>query len=100
MRGTLAILLCAACLPFCGAILSVTAAQNSMPVQQQQQQRQLPGELASNECLGSAQGTGDYRMGLGDASSAGASRHGLPPNQMTLVTSDCGATRSLSIKWP
>ena len=31
---------------------------------------------------------------------AGIPQHGLSSNQMALVTSDCGTTRSLSIKWP
>ena len=27
-------------------------------------------------------------------------QHGLSSKTMTLITSDCGATRSLSIRWP
>ena len=30
----------------------------------------------------------------------GTSQHGLSSKNMTLITSDCGATRYLSIKWP
>ena len=30
----------------------------------------------------------------------GASQHGLSSKKMVLITSDCVATRSLSIKWP
>ena len=37
-----------------------------------------------------------------DALVPGAGPHNMdcPPKMMTLITSDCGATRSLSIKWP
>ena len=31
---------------------------------------------------------------------AGPHKHGLSSNKMALITSDCGATRSPSIKWP
>ena len=27
-------------------------------------------------------------------------QHGLSPKEMALVTSNCGTTRSMSIKWP
>ena len=30
----------------------------------------------------------------------GTSQHGLSSKKMTLIASNCGATRSLSIKWP
>ena len=30
----------------------------------------------------------------------GTPQHGLSSNKMALITSDCGTTRSLSIKWP
>ena len=30
----------------------------------------------------------------------GTPQHGLYSNKMALITSDCGAIRSLSIKWP
>ena len=31
---------------------------------------------------------------------AGTSQRGLSSKKMNLITSNCGATRSLSIKWP
>ena len=31
---------------------------------------------------------------------AGTSQHGLSPKTMALITSDCGAIRSLGTKWP
>ena len=30
----------------------------------------------------------------------GPPQHGLPSRKMALITSDCGATRSLGIEWP
>ena len=43
-----------------------------------------------------------FTVGLKGGYEAGArpSQHGLSSKKMTLVTSDCGATRYLSIRWP
>ena len=37
---------------------------------------------------------------LTDPARCGTSQHGLYSNKMAMITSDCGATRSPSIKWP
>ena len=37
---------------------------------------------------------------LREVRGAGTPQHGLSPNKMALITSDCDAMRSPSIEWP
>ena len=49
----------------------------------------------SRSIIGSA-----FANGLAHLCRCGTSQHGLCSKKMTLITSDCGATRSLRIKCP
>ena len=43
------------------------------------------------------------KSGYAEVANTGAGtppQHGLPSNEMALITSDCGTMRSLGIKWP